>query len=68
MAIRKAAISLILCSAAASLWAQQFPARHQHLRKFCAGTLSVDANGIRFSGPKGHAWNWPTTSDAWPAA
>jgi hypothetical protein len=59
MAIRKAAICLILSSAAASLWAQQFPVRHQHLRKFCAGTLTVDERGIRFSGPKGHAWSWP---------
>jgi hypothetical protein len=56
MAIGKAAIYLILSSAA---WAQQFPAHHQHLRKLCAGTLTVDAAGIRFSGPKGHAWSWP---------
>ena len=33
--------------------------RHQHLRKFCAGTLTVEASGIRFNGPKGHTWNWP---------
>jgi hypothetical protein len=59
MAICKAAVCLILSSAASSLWAQQFPVRHQHLRKFCAGTLTVDESGIRFSGPKGHAWNWP---------
>jgi hypothetical protein len=58
MAIGKNAICLIL-SSAASLWAQQFPAHHQHLRKFCAGTLTVDASGIRFSGPKGHTWNLP---------
>ena len=59
MAIRKAAICLILTSAAASLWAQQFPVHHLHLRKFCPGTLTVDETGIRFSGPKGHAWSWP---------
>ncbi len=59
MAIRKAAICLILSSAAFSLWARQFPVRHQHLRKFCAGTLTVDESGIRFSGPLGHAWSWP---------
>jgi hypothetical protein len=59
MAIGKAAICLILSSAASSLWAQRFPARHQHLLGFCAGTLTVDANGIRFSGRRGHAWNLP---------
>ena len=59
MAIGKAAICLILSSAAASLWAQQFPVQHRHLRKFCVGTLTVDARGIRFSGPKGHVWDWP---------
>ena len=59
MAIGKTAICLILSGAASSLWAQQFPAHHEHLRKFCAGTLTVDAAGIRFSGPKGHVWNWP---------
>jgi len=58
MAIGKTAICLIL-SGAASLWAQQFPVHHEHLRKFCVGTLTVDANGIRFNGPKGHAWIWP---------
>jgi len=40
-------------------WAQQFTVRHEHLRKFCAGTLTVNANGIHFNGPKHHAWNWP---------
>jgi hypothetical protein len=59
MAIGKAAICLILSSTASPLWAQQFAVHHQHLRKFCAGTLTVDAHGIRFSGPKGHAWIWP---------
>ena len=56
MAIGKAAICVILSSAAC---AQQFPVHHEHLRKFCAGTLTVDEHGIRFSGPKGHAWSWP---------
>src|ERR1035441_8480109 len=56
MAIGKAAICVILNSTA---WAQQFPVHHEHLRKFCAGTLTVDEHGIRFSGPKGHAWSWP---------
>src|ERR1022692_2545462 len=56
MAIGRAAICVILSSTA---WAQQFPVHHEHLRKFCAGTLTVDEHGIRFSGPKGHAWSWP---------
>jgi hypothetical protein len=55
MAIGKIAICLILSSVA---WAQQFPARHRHRNGFCAGTLTVDENGIRFKGPKGHAWSW----------
>jgi hypothetical protein len=59
MAISKAAICLIFTGAVTATWAQEFPARHQHVRKFCEGTLTVDATGIRFSGPKGHAWTWP---------
>jgi hypothetical protein len=56
MAIRKTAICLILTGAA---WAQQFPAHHRHLRKFCAGTLTVDEEGLTFRGPKHHVWSWP---------
>ena len=56
MAIGKAAIGLILSCAA---WAQQFEVKHDHVRKFCAGTLTIDEEGIRFNGPKGHVWNWP---------
>jgi hypothetical protein len=55
MAIGKAAICLIL---SCPVWAQQFPVRHEHLRKFCAGVLTVDDKGIRFSGPKHHDWYW----------
>jgi hypothetical protein len=56
MAVGKAAISLILACAA---WAQQLEVKHDHLRKYCVGTLTIDAEGLRFSGPKGHAWTWP---------
>src|SRR3954468_24607538 len=56
MAIGKTAIGLILTCAA---WAQEFEVKHDHFRKFCVGTLTVDEAGIRFSGPKGHAWTWP---------
>ena len=59
MAIGKIAVCLMLASATSTLAAQEFPARHDHVRKSCAGTLTVDENGIRFSGPKGHVWNWP---------
>jgi hypothetical protein len=55
MAIRKAAIYLILTGAA---WAQQFPVRHQHLRKYCTGTLTVDDKGITFQGPKHESLDW----------
>ena len=56
MAIGKSAIGIVLACAA---WAQEFPVRHDHLRKFCEGTLRIDENGIRYEGPKGHAWTWP---------
>ena len=56
MAIGKAAIGLVLSCTA---WAQLFEVKHDHLRKFCTGTLTVDESGVRFSGPKGHVWNWP---------
>ena len=35
-----------------------FPVRHEHLRKGCAGTLTVDEQGVRFTGAKKHAWAW----------
>ena len=60
MAIGKIAVCLILSGAA---WTQQFPVRHQHLRKFCAGTLTVEASGIRFNGPKGHTWELAVCGD-----
>ena len=55
MAIRQAAICLMLSAAA---WAQQFPVRHQHLRKYCEGTLTVDATGITFESEKHDTLNW----------
>jgi hypothetical protein len=56
MAFVKAASCLIV---AASLWAAEFPVRHDHLRKGCDGTMTVDEHGVKFAGPKGHAWTWP---------
>jgi hypothetical protein len=61
MAIRKAAVCLTLMCVilAGAARAQEFPARHKHWRKFCEGTLTVADQGVRFAGPKGHAWSWP---------
>ena len=55
MAFGKIASCLMLVG---TLWSAQFPVRHEHLRKGCAGTLTVDDAGIRFAGPKKHAWTW----------
>ena len=60
MAIRQTAICLVLAGAA---WAQQipareFPVRHQHLRKYCNGVLTVDAKGITFQGAKHDTMIW----------
>jgi hypothetical protein len=48
---------LILASALAA-HAAEFPVRHAHWRKACAGTMTVDAAGVRFAGEVGHAWAW----------
>ena len=57
MAIGKTAVGVILAGAA-WLSAAQFPVRHEHLRKGCDGTLTIDENGVSFAGPKKHAWSW----------
>jgi hypothetical protein len=57
MALYQKAAWLILVAAMAG-HAVEFPVRHPHWRKACAGTMTVDAAGIRFSGAAGHAWNW----------
>ena len=36
----------------------KFQVRHDHLRKGCAGTMTVDEKGIYFHGPKDHVWSW----------
>ena len=38
--------------------ATQFAVRHEHLRKGCAGVMTVDENGVSFTGAKKHAWSW----------
>jgi hypothetical protein len=42
------------------MWARaaQFTVRHEHLRKGCAGVMTVDENGVRFAGARKHAWRW----------
>jgi hypothetical protein len=60
MAFCKAAGCLILAGVAGALAGGdvEFAARHEHLRKGCAGTIKVTEDGIAFSGPKKHAWMW----------
>ena len=56
MAFGKTASCLILASALAS--ATQFTVRHKHLNGGCAGAMTVDENGVRFTGAKKHTWSW----------
>jgi len=56
MAFGKTASCLILAATLAS--ATQFKVRHEHLRKGCAGTMTVDETGVSFTGAKKHAWSW----------
>jgi hypothetical protein len=57
MALCQKAGWLILASALA-VHAAEFPVRHAHWRKACAGIMTVDAAGVRFAGPAPHAWAW----------
>jgi hypothetical protein len=57
MAIGKKTGGLILAWAVAAA-AAQFPMRHRHVRGGCEGTLDISESGVRFQGPKGHAWQW----------
>jgi hypothetical protein len=56
MAFCKTASCLILAAALAS--ATQFTVRHEHLRGGCTGAMTVDENGVRFTGAKKHTWSW----------
>jgi hypothetical protein len=56
MAFGKTAGCLILAATLAS--ATQFTVRHEHLRGGCAGVMTVDENGVSFTGAKKHAWSW----------
>ena len=57
MALGKTAAGIILAGWTAA-FAVQFQVRHEHLRKGCEGIMTVDENGIRFSGAKKHSWTW----------
>jgi hypothetical protein len=56
MAFGKTASCLILAAALAS--AAQFTVRHKHLNGGCSGAMTVDENGVAFTGAKKHAWSW----------
>ena len=56
MAFGKTASCLVLAATLAS--ATQFKVRHEHLRQGCAGVMTVDENGVSFTGAKKHAWSW----------
>jgi hypothetical protein len=56
MAFGKTASCLILAATLAS--ATQFAVRHKHLNGGCAGAMTVDEDGVRFTGAKKHAWSW----------
>jgi len=57
MAFGKAATCMILAGAALAS-AAQFTVRHEHLRRGCAGVMTVDENGVAFTGVGKHAWRW----------
>ena len=53
-------VILLILAAAGVAGAQEikFQVRHEHLRKGCTGTMTVDNRGISFHGPKEHGWHW----------
>jgi hypothetical protein len=61
MALGKTAGGLILVLAGQA-FGMSFPMRHEHLRKGCEGTMTVDERGVSFTGAKKHRWAW-TYSD-----
>ena len=64
MEFQKARLIAALALAPALAQALDFPARHEHLRKYCAGTLSITEQGVSYreEEKKGnkhpHAWTW----------
>jgi hypothetical protein len=59
-----ALVKTATCLTLTALWAYsaEFPMRHEHLRKGCAGVMTVDEEGVRFTGAQTgtttHAWVW----------
>ena len=59
MALRtkETALLIVLTGGALAAGQLRFQVRHEHLHKGCEGVLSVDADGIAFTG-KPHTWRW----------
>jgi hypothetical protein len=57
MAFVKTASGLIL-ALAGQAFGLSFPVRHEHLYRWCNGTLTVDERGVSFAGGKTHRWKW----------
>ena len=52
-------IAVAVLAAGAALGADiKFQVRHDHLRKGCTGTMTVNDKGLSFHGPKNHVWSW----------
>jgi hypothetical protein len=62
MELQKARLIAAFALAPALAQALDFPARHEHLRKYCSGTLSITERGVSYgeNGKKEHphAWTW----------
>lgn len=64
MEFQKACLIAALAMTPAFAQALDFPARHEHLRKSCAGTLAISGQGVSYreNAKKGnkhpHAWTW----------
>lgn len=59
--IEKAAFVILIAAQAPAAAELRFQVRHEHLRKGCAGVLTIDGQGIRFDAKpskKPHAWRW----------
>lgn len=61
MEFQKTRILTIVALAAIPALAQQplrYTVLHDHLRKSCSGTLTIDERGVSFQGKAPHAWSW----------
>jgi len=51
----------LITTAALAQPPMRFDARHDHLRRFCAGSLTVDEQGVRFESETKKKHSWQTT-------